>query len=377
MNIALHEPTIDAAEAAAVQTCLASGWVSSAGPQVRAFEEAVAAYCGVPHAIATSSGTAALHLALLAAGVQPGDLVLMPALSFVAPVHAVRYVGAVPVFVDMEAVHWQMDPDLLEAWLAAEVAPGGRIHRSSGRRIGALLPVHVLGYMGDMARLQGLAAQYGIPLVEDAAEALGSHAGGRHAGTFGLLGCLSFNGNKIITTGGGGMVLTQDPALAAQVRHLSTQARLPGRGYVHDQVGYNYRLPALGAALGLAQMQRLEDHLARKAVIEARYREALPMAVFPAVCPGTQPNHWLCTALLAVRDPAIEALAAGGIEARPLWTPLDQLGPYRDSRSVGRGEVAGQLFGSAVSLPSSPGLTEAQQDRVIAVVRAACGYKSG
>ena len=368
MNIALHAPLLGPEEAQAVAEAVASGWISSAGPQVAAFEETVARSTGAAHAVAVQSGTAALHLALQVAGVQAGERVIVPALTFIAPANAVRYLGAEPVFVDVSARDWQLDLDLLEAYLQAHCRASKRgCLDADGRRIAAVVAVHVLGHMGDMPRLVRLCEQWGIPLIEDAAEAVGSRRSGRPAGCWGLLGCYSFNGNKILTTGGGGMVLTDDAELAAQVRHLSTQAKAGPGPYDHDQVGYNYRLPALAAALGLAQWPRLADILAQKRGLAARYRAALsgPAWSWRPEDPAETPNYWLNTVCHPERDRLWQRLEAAGISARPLWPAVPQQAPYRDCRYVQRENVAGRLAATALSLPSSPGLSEAEQAAVI------------
>lgn len=370
--IPLSVPEITAADQARVQAALASGWVSSAGPWVADFERQMAEALGSPYAVAVNSGTAALHLSLRLAGVQPGDWVLLPDLTFVAPANAVRYCGAEPLLVDVEPTHWQMDVDLLRAWLArdCERVQGQCRHRPTGRRVAALLAVHLLGYAAPVDQLADLAAAYQLTLVEDAAEAVGSRLHGRALGTWGTLGCLSFNGNKLLTTGGGGMILTADAELAAQARHLSTQARREAFTYYHDAVGYNYRLSSLAAALGLSQLARLDETLRRKTALAGRYRAALPDLIWPQPLPGSQPNYWLMTAQLPDRDAAARRLQAHQIDCRTLWTPMHRLPMYAGCSFVTQDRVSERLFERALSLPSSVGLTEARQQRVIDVLRA-------
>ncbi|MEW5726368.1 MAG: LegC family aminotransferase [Pseudomonadota bacterium] len=375
-RIPLCEPHIDGNAWAYVKDCLDTGWVSSVGAYVDSFQSAFAARLGVGHAVAVSSGTAALHLALLAAGVQPGDEVVTSTLTFVAPLNAIRHCGADPVLIDAEPEHWQMDAGLLSDFLdrVATRDNGGVVNRETGRRIGAILPVHILGHPCDMEAITTVAERHGLAVIEDATEALGSACNGRPVGTWGRLGCFSFNGNKLMTTGAGGMVVGNDPLLVARARHLSTQAKLPGREFIHDAVGYNYRLSNLHAALGLAQLEQLESHVAAKARIASLYDDAFrgrpdilpqPEAAWAERC------FWLYTARLPGRDSRalIQALDARGIDTRPLWQPL-HLGPvYGACRREG-GQVAEMLYRECVSLPCSVGLSEADQRRVIAAVLA-------
>lgn len=370
--IPLSEPVLTELDQRYVQECVASGWVSSAGPWVERFEQALVAYTGAGHAVAVSSGTAALHLSLLVAGVQPGEVVLMPDLTFVASANAVRYCGAEPWLVDIDPNHWQMDLGLLRERWGESFEKRGKdwVTQSQGRRVGALMLVHVLGYGAQLPAWQALAADLGLPLIEDAAEALGSRYGGRHLGTFGQLGCLSFNGNKVMTTGGGGAVLTDDAELAQRVRHLSTQARSEAFTYQHDEVGYNYRLSGLSAALGLSQLEQLPGFLTRKAQVMARYQAELgPDFTFPQLDPACQPNHWLCTARTPDRDGLAQALAAQDIQSRALWTPMHRLPMYRDGPLLTSHAHSDRLFAQALSLPSSVSLTEAQQTQVIGVLQ--------
>ncbi len=368
--IPLSAPNIAGNEWTYIKDCLDTGWVSSAGAYVGRMEEAVARYTGSPFAVATSNGTTALHISLLLAGVQAGDLVLSPDITFVAPVNAIKYLGADPLLVDSDPENWQMDLEILESFLAAEseIRPGGCFHMASGKRIGALLPVHVLGAICDMERLMAISGRYRVPVVEDSTEALGSRYRGRHAGTFGLLGCFSFNGNKIITTGGGGMVVTADSGIARRCKHLTTQAKAGTGEYFHDEVGYNYRMVNLLAAMGVAQMEQLPAFLDRKAEITRIYNEAfagLEGIRFRQDVPGSVPNHWLYTIQVPRLRQLREYLESGGIECRPLWVPMHLLPAFRDSRFLTRNNQSEYLYQHAISLPCSTHLTDAQQQEVI------------
>ena len=358
----LHEPWFGDAEAAAVSECIRSGWASTSGPFVDRFEARLGDITGAPHVIACVNGTAALHVALMLAGVKPGDEVVVPALTFVATAAAVRYCGAIPHFVDVAEDDFGVDPDKLRAYLfgIGERRDGAWINRASGRRIAALLPVHCFGYVCRIAQILELAREFGIPVVEDAAEALGSTLGGRAAGTFGALGALSFNGNKIVTTGGGGAVVTADPELAKRARHLTTTAKLPHRwAFIHDELGYNYRMPSLNAALGVAQLERFDAMIARKTKLHEAYRASF--AGMPGVRlvegrPGTAPNHWLNTIVISGarrdRDAILDESHARGFMLRPVWELLPTLPHFADCPNDGFA-AARMLADRTLSLPSS------------------------
>ncbi len=375
--IPLAEPLIGGNAARYLEECLATNFVSSVGPFVERFELEFAAAVGARHAVACSSGTAAIHLALLVLDVEPGDEVWVSTLTFVASVNPIRYVGATPVLVDSEAATYNLDPAIVVAELDRRARLGLRQPR-------AIEVVHLVGHPADLGPILDAAARHGVDVFEDASEALGASytdgpLAGRQAGTFGRVGCFSFNGNKLITTGGGGMLVTDDPALAKRARHLSTQARLPGRAYDHDEVGYNYRLSNLAAALGLAQLEQLDSLLGARRAGAARYDDAL--AALPAYRPAPHaawaaPSYWLYTAGVqpgpdgASRDGVIDALAAAAIEARPMWTPVHATRLYRDAARLG-GNVADEIFERSISLPSSSSLTDAQQARVVAALETA------
>ncbi len=338
--VQLHEPDLTEADAEAVAACVRSGWVSSAGPQIGEFEGALAARAGVPHAVAVASGTAALQLALTVAGVAPGDEVLVPSLTFVATANAVSHCGAVPHFVDCEPETLGLDPDRLRAHLAEiAVVDGARTrNRATGRRIAAVAPVHVFGLPARIEEILDVAGSFGVPLIEDATESLGSSSRGRPCGAFGVAGVLSFNGNKIVTTGGGGAVVSADAAFAARVRHLATTAKLRHAWrFDHDEIAWNYRMPNLNAALGLSQLRRFDALLAAKSVLAARYARVFEGRDFATMLrprADTTTNHWLSSVALrgglrGALDDCLTALHAAGYMCRPLWTPMHELPPYR------------------------------------------------
>ena len=357
-----------------LKECLDTNWVSSVGPFVDRFEREVAAYVGVPHAVATVNGTAALHVALLAAGVQPGDEVLVPALTFIATANAVSYCGAQPVFLDSEETSWGLDAGKMAEFLSREcvVKAGQVVNRSTGRVVRAVLPVHLYGHPCDLDAVLEVAARHPLAVVEDAAEALGALYRGRRVGCEGLMSCLSFNGNKIITTGGGGMVLTRDDALARRVRSLTTQARADAIEYVHEETGFNYRLTNIQAALGVAQLEQLDGFVEDKRATAAHYARALGeiegVSVFTEA-PWARSTYWMASVLLDGHRCAdvralLRDLNAAGIEARPLWRPLHLQPAFAAAQSY-RVEMAAELYDRGLSLPCSVGIAPADRDTVV------------
>lgn len=366
--VPLHEPEFCGREREYVADCVDTGWVSSVGSYVDQIEVDLARITGVRRAIATANGTAALHICLLLAGVEPRDEVLVPALSFVATANAVAYCGAVPHFVDSEAVSLGIDAAKLDLHLreVAEIREGVCHNRITGVPIRALVVMHVFGHPSDLDALQDVARRWHIALVEDAAESLGSSYAGVHTGNRGVVSALSFNGNKLVTTGGGGAILTNDEALGVRAKHLTTTARTAHRwNFVHDEIGYNYRMPNLNAALGCAQLERLDDMLARKRVLAGRYAAAfdgVPHADFLVEPAGTRSNYWLNAIVLAPaaakeRDAVLDALNADGMMARPVWTLMHRLPMYAFAPRSDL-SVAEDLESRIINLPSSPNLAD-------------------
>lgn len=360
-------------EQAFVAETFASNWIAPLGPQVDAFEAEFAAAVDAPHALALSSGTAALHLALLLAGVSPGDEVLVSTLTFSASANPVVYLGARPTFIDSERISWNMDPDLLAAALAA------RARRS--RLPKAVVLVHLYGQSANIAPIQALCGRYGVRLIEDAAEALGASYGDRAPGAFGWAGIFSFNGNKIITTSGGGMLVSSDGDMIRHARKLATQAREPAPHYEHAEIGYNYRLSNVLAAIGRGQLRVLDERVAARRRNFDFYRRALgdlPGLEFMPEAPWGRATRWLtCITvqpeLLGVDREAIRlALEAEDIEARPVWKPMHLQPVFQDCESVG-GAVAADLFERGLCLPSGSSLTEADLTRIVAVIRRTVG----
>lgn len=364
--VALHEPSFNGNEWLYLKECLDSTFVSSVGIFVDRFEHDLAKFTGAKYAIAVVNGTAALHIALKLAGVQAGDEVLVPALTFIATTNAVTYCNATPHFVDSDMSTLGVDAAKLRDYLIGhtEQRSGQCINRATGHVIRALVPMHTFGHPVDIDGLLAIAHDFNIVLVEDAAESLGSDYHGQHTGTFGLLGTLSFNGNKTITTGGGGAILTDDAALARHAKHLTTTAKLPHAWeFRHDEIGYNYRLPNLNAALGCAQLEQLPVKLSAKRVLFSRYQIAFEQVVGvklmsePVQC---QSNYWLQTLLLDdesayQRDSILRATNDAGFMTRPAWTLMDELTPFKVCPRMDL-TVAKSLEQRLLNIPSSSGL---------------------
>ena len=361
--VTLHEPHFGGKEWDYLKECLDSTYVSSVGKFVDRFEADLAAYTGARHAVAVVNGTAALQVALRLAQVERGDEVLVPALTFVATTTAVAYCGATPHFVDSEERTLGLDPRALREYLQGIAEIRGRqcVNRVTGRVIRALVPMHTFGHPVDIDGALAVARDFHLVLVEDAAESLGSTVGGRHTGTFGLMGTLSFNGNKTITTGGGGAILTNDAELARRARHLTTTAKVSHRWeYRHDDIGYNYRMPNINAALGCAQLEQLPGLLEAKRRLFERYRVAfagVPRSRIVAEPDGCRSNYWLQTLLLdestaGRRDAILAATNDVGLMTRPTWTLIHRLAPYCDSPRMDL-PVAESLELRLINLPSS------------------------
>jgi dTDP-4-amino-4,6-dideoxygalactose transaminase len=369
-RVFLSPPDVGPEERRMLLEAFDSNWIAPAGPDIDAFEQEIAEECGVAHAVALSSGTAALHLALLLAGVEHGDEVLVPSFTFIATAAAVTYLGAHPVFVDCSADSWNLDPSLVEEVLTERAA--------RGQLPSAVVTVDLYGEAADYATLESLCRRFEVPLVEDSAEALGATYRGRSTGSFGLAGIFSFNGNKIITTSGGGMLVTQSPWLADRARHLATQAREPFPHYEHATVGYNYRLSNLLAALGRAQLRGLDGHIERRRRVDATYVDALAslpgVSFMPRTVEGTS-NYWLTCVLIQPeafgtdREVLRLALEDADIESRPTWKPLHLQPAFSESSLVGSGHCE-RVFDQGLCLPTGSALPTADQSRVVEIITA-------
>lgn len=364
--VPLHEPRLTGNEQYYVKECIASTYVSSVGAYVDRFERELAAYTGARRVVAVVNGTSALQIALQLAGVQANDEVIIPALTFVATANAVHYMGATPHFADSHSSTLGLDPLALREWLKVIAEPAGNCFRNryTGRRIRAIVPMHTFGHPCDMEGLLSVAYDYQVVVVEDAAESLGSFYHGQHTGTFGLLGALSFNGNKIVTTGGGGAILTNDENLANRARHLTTTAKRPHRwDYVHDEVGYNFRMPNLNAALGCAQLEQLPGYIASKRLLFIRYQEAfsgIKDVRLMGEPSGCKSNYWLQALVLAEsvaekRDEILQATNDAGLMTRPVWRLMHHLEPYKKCPRAPL-PIAESLAQRIINIPSSAGL---------------------
>ncbi|MGO8787153.1 MAG: LegC family aminotransferase [Terriglobia bacterium] len=384
--VPLIVPEIRGNEWKYVKECLDTNWVSSVGSYVDRFERMTAERAGTKYAIATVNGTAALHIALLLAGAQAGDEVVVSSLTFIAPANAIRYVGAWPVFIDAEPKYWQIDAARVVDFLEKGCRWDGRVLRNqrTGRRVKAILPVHILGHPADLDPILTVAAKYSLPVIEDATEGLGARYRGKSVGSLGHAGCFSFNGNKIITTGGGGMLVTDNAEWAARARYLTTQAKDDPIEYVHNAVGYNYRLTNLLAAMGCAQMEQLETFVEAKREIAKRYQESLaslPGVRLPEEAEWASSTFWMYTVLVDEKESGIGSrellreLAARKIQARPLWQPLHR-SPAHNSAGSPACPNSDALHGQAISLPCSVGLTSSAQGHVIESIASLLGKQN-
>ena len=365
----LSGPNMGGNELKYVTECIETGWVSSVGAYVDEFEKMSAAFAGTKYAVATSSGTTALHICLVMMGVNRDDYIIAPNITFIATLNAIKYTGASPILIDTDEHNWQMDLNLLENFLANQTEQkNGACHfKKDGRRIPVIMPVHVLGNICDMDRLLALAKQHNIIVIEDSTEALGSYYKGKHAGGFGLLGTFSYNGNKIITTGGGGMIVTDDEALAKKAKHLTTQAKSDPFEYIHDEIGYNYRLVNVAAAMGVAQMEQLPGFLSRKKEIIAFYKnelEGIGDIKFQQVSDDVNPNWWLPTIFTKKQKEVLKVLNDHKMQSRPFWVPMNQLPMFKDDIYINKNDRSGFVYQHCLSIPCSTNITDEEMQGV-------------
>lgn len=380
--IPLSEPHLQGREWEYVRECLDTGWVSTAGPFVERFESDIARYTETSHAVATMNGTSALHAALMALGIGPDDEVLVSTLTFIASANAIRYVGAHPVLIDAEPQYWQMDPALVSDFLSNQcrMVDGILRNRSTDRRVRAIMPVHILGHPVDLEQLIGLARRFDLSVIEDAAESLGAEYQNKRIGSFGDVTCFSFNGNKTITAGAGGMIVTNNGVIADRARYLTTQAKSDPVEYKHTEVGYNYRMSNVAAAIGVAQLECIDSVISRKRAIASTYRSSLSLSGWRwhQEADRVFSTRWLSTAFIDPDSSEITAkelqtrLHERQIQTRRLWRPMHANPPYADCHKVLTG-VADTIAGNALSFPSSASLTASDQHRVCRAVASILG----
>ena len=354
-----------------VKDCLDTGWISSAGSYVNKFERMVADYTGMKHGIAVMNGTAGLHISLLLSGVQPGDYVIVPNLTFVASANAIKYVGAEPIFIDADPHTWQMDLALLEEFLETKTVLGEnglRFLKKNNKCVRLIMPVHIQGNIFDFDRFILICKKYKISFIEDAAEALGSKYKGKFAGTFGDLGVFSFNGNKIISSGGGGVIVTNNDELASKAKHITTTAKTDPLQYYHDEVGYNFRLVNVLAAIGCAQMELLNDFVIKKQQIGDYYRSLLSGIgdiVFQEVNQNVTHNNWLFTIKTTHQKKLLEYLNSNEIQSRPFWMPMVQLPMYKNDLYISKKDNSKMIHNECLAIPCSTGVTEQELEKVV------------
>lgn len=359
----LSGPNMGGNELKYVTECIETGWVSSVGSYVDKFEKMSAEFAGTTYAVATSSGTTALHTCLVMLGVTPHDLVIAPNITFIATCNSIKYTGAGLVLIDADENNWQMDLNLLQQFLETETEQRSGVcyHIKTGKRIPVIMPVHVLGNICDMDRLLALSNEHHLMVVEDSTEALGSYYKGRHAGSMGILGTFSYNGNKIITTGGGGMILTHDESLAKKAKHLTTQAKSDPFEYIHDEIGYNYRLVNVAAAMGVAQMEQLPGFLKRKKEIIRFYKDQLQGVgdiQFQQVSDDVNPNWWLPTIKTPKQREVLKLLNDAKMQSRPFWVPMNQLRMFTHEIYYHQNDRSDFIYRHCLSIPCSTNISD-------------------
>ena len=370
----LSGPNIAGNEWKYVKDCLDTGWVSSVGSYVTQFENMVAEFAGTKFGVATSNGTAALHIALMLAGVGQDDYVIVPNVTFVATINSIRYAGASPILMDVEKGGWQMDLDLLEEFLENETDEknGELIYIKDGRIIRCIMPVHVLGNMLNIERVLKIAKEYKLKVIEDATESLGTYYKGKHTGGFGIMGCFSFNGNKIITTGGGGVLVTDNEELAKKAKHLTTQAKSDPFEYIHDEVGYNYRLVNVLAAMGVAQMELLPSFIQRKKEINTFYRDnmrGIGDISFQKIEPDVDCNMWLFTIMTENQKQVLKVLNDNQMQSRPFWVPMNQLRMFGNDIYYNKDDNSDYLYKRCLSIPCSTNIKNEEMQSVVEKIR--------
>ncbi len=370
----LSAPNISGNEWKYVKDCLDTAWVSSVGSYVTLFEKMMAEFTGTKYAVATSSGTTALHVSLLIAGVEANDYIIAPNITFIASLNSIAYTGAEPILMDIDEATWQMDVELLENFLTENTVVENEhcVLKKDKRIIRAIMPVHVLGNMCNMERIVLLASKHKLKIIEDATEALGSYYKGKHSGGFGIAGCFSFNGNKIITTGGGGMIVTNDEQFAKRAKHLTTQAKSDAFEYVHDEIGYNYRLVNVLAAMGVAQMEQLPGFIEKKIEIDRFYKNQLSGLGdirFQITTENVQSNQWLFTFRTKKQKELLAKLNEAQLQSRPFWVPMNQLRMFANHQYITHQDVSRTIYNECLSIPCSTNITAEETLAVVDLIK--------
>lgn len=372
--VLLSGPNLSGNELKYVKDCIDTGWVSSVGSYVTDLESSVSEYTGSKYAVAMSSGTTALHLSLKILNICKDDYVIAPNLTFIATLNAIKYTNATPILLDVDEKSWQIDLDLLEKFLKNKTSQinGKCRYNEDGKIIKAIVAVHVLGNMCDMNRLVKICDEHNILLIEDAAESLGSKYHGKHSGTFGKIGCFSFNGNKIITCGGGGMIVTDDENIAKKAKHLSTQAKADSFEYFHDEIGYNYRLTNVSAAIGLAQMEQLDKFVQNKHFIKNFYIDSLKDVgdiKFQEVSDDVSSNWWLFTIRSKKQKLLLQSLNKNKLQSRPFWIPMNNLPMFKENLYITEKNISDLIYQTALSIPCSTNINEEELLRVVDCIK--------
>jgi perosamine synthetase len=365
----LSGPNIAGNEWKYVKECLDTGWVSSVGSYVTKFENKVAEFAGCKYGVATSNGTTALHIALMLAGVKQDDYVIAPNVTFIASINSIKYTGADPILIDVDPATWQLDLDLLEEFLENETdeKDGELFYVKDGRTIRCIMPVHVLGNICNMDRFMQIAKDYKLKVVEDATESLGTYYKGKHTGGFGIMGCFSFNGNKIITTGGGGVIVTDNEELAKKAKHLTTQAKSDPFEYMHDEIGYNYRLVNVLAAMGVGQMELLPSFIKRKKEIAEFYKNALRGVgdiSFQKIEEDVNCNMWLFTIMTEKQKEVLKVLNDNQLQSRPFWVPMNQLKMFKEDIYFTKSDKSKFIYQRCLSIPCSTNIKDEEMSVV-------------
>jgi aminotransferase in exopolysaccharide biosynthesis len=368
--IPLSVPSIEGNEWKYVKDCLDTGWISSAGSYVNQFEQMIADFVGAKYGIACMNGTVGLHLAQLLSGISAGDHVIVPNITFIATLNAIKYTGANPILIDVNEADWQMDLDLLDLYLTENTYKKGdyTFLKSTKRPIKAIMPVHVLGNVGDLDKLILISEKFNLVIIEDSTESLGSYYKNKHTGTFGKFGVFSFNGNKIISTGGGGVIVTNDEVLAKKAKHLTTQAKSSQMEYIHDEIGYNYRMVNVLAAIGVAQMEKFPELLENKRIMDAFYRTELANIgdiKFQKINGDVDANCWLFTFRTSKMRELLAYLNENGVMSRPFWVPMNQLEMFKNDIFVSEKDISSSIYESCISIPSSAGITLEEMETVV------------